>query len=64
MTKTDTAKATTHTGTPEREALASAEKKASEQQPGSYKDTATAKKVVAIAPTGPDKKPIRGLDSK
>ena len=64
MTKTDSAKATTNTGKPEREALASAEKKASEQQPGSYKDTATAEKVVTIPPTGPDKKPIRGLDSK
>ena len=40
------------------------EKRANEQQPGSYKDKETAEKLVTIPPTGPDKKPIRGLDSK
>ena len=64
MTRTDAPKATTTTGQPDREALAAAEKTASEQQPGSYKDRATADKVVTIPPTGPGKKPIRGLDSK
>lgn len=48
----------------QREALASSEKKASEQQPGSYKDKETADKRVEIPPVGPGKKPIRGLDSK
>ena len=62
--KTDTGKSTTTTGSAQREALASSEKKASEQQPGSYKDKATAEKVVSIPPAGPGKKPIRGLDSK
>ncbi len=62
--KTDSDKATTTTGSPQREALANSEKKASEQQPGSYKDKETAEKLVTIPPTGPDKKPIRGLDSK
>ena len=60
----DTGKKTTTTGSPQREALASSEKRASEQQPGSYKDEATAEKVVTIPPAGPGKKPIRGLDSK
>ncbi len=62
--KTDTGKATTTTGSAQREALASSEKKASEQQPGSYKDKETAEKTVTIAPAGPGKTPIRGLDSK
>ena len=48
----------------QRQALNDAEKKASEKQPGSYKEEATAEKVVEIPPSGPDKKPIRGLDSK
>ena len=47
----------------QREALDRSEKKASEKQPGSYKDEETADKVVEIPPTGPDKRPIRGLDS-
>ena len=47
----------------QREALNESEKKASEKQPGSYKEEATADKVVEIPPTGPDEKPIRGLDS-
>ena len=49
--------------TAQREALNESEKKASEKQPGSYKEEETADKVVEIPPTGPDKKPIRGLDS-
>jgi hypothetical protein len=47
----------------QREELNQSEKKASEKQPGSYKDDETAEKVVEIPPAGPDKKPIRGLDS-
>lgn len=47
----------------QREALNESEKKASETQPGSYREEATAEKVVEIPPAGPDKKPIRGLDS-
>ena len=47
----------------EREALEQSEKKASEKQPGSYKERATDDKIVEIPPTGPDAKPIRGLDS-
>ncbi len=47
----------------QREALKQSEKKASEKQPGSFKDKETAEKVVAIPPAGPGKKPIRGLDS-
>ena len=47
----------------QRDALNESEKKASEKQPGSYKEEETADKVVEIPPPGPDKKPIRGLDS-
>ena len=47
----------------QRDALAESEKKASEKQPGSYKEEETADKVVEIPPTGPDERPIRGLDS-
>jgi hypothetical protein len=48
----------------QREALKASEKKASEKQPGSFKEEATDDKIVKIPPTGPNKKPIRGLDSK
>ena len=48
----------------QREQLNESEKRASEKQPGSYKETATDEKVVEIPPAGPGKKPIRGLDSK
>ncbi len=48
----------------QREALNESEKKASEQQPGSYKDRESAEKEVSIPATGPGKKPIRGLDPK
>ncbi len=47
----------------QREALNESEKKAKEQQPGSYKEEETADKVVEIPPSGPDERPIRGLDS-
>jgi len=47
----------------QRQALNESEKKAAEDQPGSYKEEETAEKVVEIPPAGPDKKPIRGLDS-
>jgi hypothetical protein len=47
----------------QREALKESEKKANEKQPGSFKDKETAEKVVEIPPSGPGKKPIRGLDS-
>ncbi|MEO8525579.1 MAG: hypothetical protein ABI460_12720 [Caldimonas sp.] len=48
----------------QRQALNESEKKASEKQPGSYREEATAEKVVEIPPAGPNEKPIRGLDSK
>ena len=48
----------------QREALNESEKKANEKQPGSYKEKETEDKVVEIPPTGPDERPIRGLDSK
>jgi hypothetical protein len=48
----------------QRAALNQAEKKASEKQPGSYKEEASDEKIVEIPPAGPDKKPIRGLDPK
>ena len=48
----------------QRDELNEAQKKANEQQPGSYKEDETADKVVEIPPTGPNAKPIRGLDSK
>jgi hypothetical protein len=47
----------------QREALKESEKKANEQQPGSFKDKETDEKIVEIPPAGPDEKPIRGLDS-
>ena len=47
----------------QREALNESERKGSEQQPGSYKEEETDVKIVEIPPSGPDKKPIRGLDS-
>jgi hypothetical protein len=49
--------------TKQREALNESEKKANQKQPGSYKEEETEDKVVEIPPTGPDKRPIRGLDS-
>jgi hypothetical protein len=55
---------TQNTAEDQRDELNEAEKKAAEQQPGSYKEEETAEKVVEIPPTGPNEKPIRGLDSK
>lgn len=48
----------------QRDALKQSEKKASEKQPGSFKEKETDQKVVGIPPAAPGKKPIRGLDSK
>ena len=48
----------------QREALNESEKKAAKKQPGSYKEKETEDKVVEIPPTGPDERPIRGLDSE
>jgi hypothetical protein len=47
----------------QRAALQKSEKQASENQPESFEDKETAEKVVAIPAAGPDKRPIRGLDS-
>ena len=58
-----TSRTTTPSDSGQREALNEAQKKANEQQPGSYKEKETDDKVVEIPPKGPDKKPIRGLDS-
>jgi hypothetical protein len=59
--------ATTSRTTPpardQRQALNESEKKANEQQPGSYKEQETDDKIVEIPPKGPQQKPIRGLDS-
>ena len=60
---TTTRTTTTPPGAAQREALNEAQKKANEQQPGSYKEKETDDKIVEIPPKGPDKKPIRGLDS-
>jgi hypothetical protein len=60
----NTSTKTTPSAANEREALNASEKKASEKQPGSYKEKATDEKIVEIPPTGPQAKPIRGLDSK
>jgi hypothetical protein len=62
-TMTTTSRTTTPPAGNQREALNEAEKKANEQQPGSYKEKETDDKIVEIPPKGPDKKPIRGLDS-
>jgi hypothetical protein len=51
-------------GSGQREALNESEKKASDKQPGSYKEEETEHKTVEIPPAGPGKKPIRGLDPK
>jgi hypothetical protein len=48
----------------QRQALKQSEKKASEKQPGSFRDKATDDKIVEIPPSGPSARPIRGLDSK
>ncbi|MEP7302929.1 MAG: hypothetical protein ABI699_15560 [Caldimonas sp.] len=61
--KTSPSPAETPGASAQREALNESEKKAAVQQPGSYKEEETADKIVQIPPAGPDKKPIRGLDS-
>lgn len=48
----------------QRDALNQSEKKASEQQPGSYKDRATADKVVEVAPIDRKDSAIKGIDPK
>ena len=58
-----TSRTTTQDSNGQRDALNEAQKKANEQQPGSYKEKETDDKVVEIPPKGPDEKPIRGLDS-
>jgi hypothetical protein len=62
--KTNRSSAAVAAAPEQRQALNESEKKASEKQPGSYKEEATAEKVVEIPPAGPNEKPIRGLDSK
>jgi hypothetical protein len=46
----------------ERLALEKSEKKASEQQPGSFKDEATKEKVVEVLPIDPQSSAIKGID--
>ena len=46
----------------QREALNQSQKKANEKQPENYREEETDDKVVEIPPTGPDERPIRGLD--
>ena len=58
-----TSRTTTPPAHDQREALNESQKRANEQQPGSYKEKETDDKVVEIPPKGPQEKPIRGLDS-
>jgi hypothetical protein len=51
-------------GSTDRDALQQSEKKASESQPGSFKDEALTDKIVEIPPLGKDQAPIKGLDPK
>ena len=60
---TTTSRTTTPPASDQREALNESQRKANEQQPGSYKEKETDDKVVEIPPKGPQEKPIRGLDS-
>lgn len=46
----------------QRELLEHAEREASKDQPGSFKDEAIDDKVVNIPPAGPNETPIHGLD--
>ena len=62
-TMATTTRTTTPPGAAQRDALNEAQKKANEQQPGSYKEKETDDKIVEIPPKGSDEKPIRGLDS-
>lgn len=47
----------------QREQLRQSERAATEQEPANFRDVSTERKVVEIPPIGPNKKPIRGLDS-
>ena len=47
-----------------RQALEDSERKASQGQPGSFKDAAIDDKVVEIPPVDKDDDPIRGLDPR
>lgn len=58
---TDNTNTPAGSGKQQREALAQAEKKAAEQQPESFKDEATADKVVEVGPDITDQ-PIKGID--
>ena len=60
----NTSTKTTPSAANQRKALNASEKKASETQPGSYKEEATEEKIVEIPAAGPQAKPIRGLDPK
>ena len=46
----------------QREQLRESERAATETEPANFRDESNEKKVVEIPPTGPDEKPIRGLD--
>lgn len=48
----------------ERDALEQAEREASKDQPGSFKDEALTDKIVEIPPVSKDRAPIKGLDPK
>ena len=48
----------------QREELRRSERAATEQEPANFRDESNESKVVEIPPTGPDAKPIRGLDPK
>ncbi|CAN5914891.1 hypothetical protein BH11PSE8_BH11PSE8_31610 [soil metagenome] len=53
-----------HPESDQREALKDSERKASEEQPGSFKDEAMEEKIVEIPPVEKDEQPIKGLDPK
>lgn len=50
--------------TQERKALEESEKKASEKQPGSFKEEAETEKIVEVLPLDQGVAPIKGLDPK
>ncbi len=51
-------------GEEQRDMLEDSEQRASEEQPKSFDERNLTDKVVNIPPTGPGKKPIKGLDPK
>lgn len=51
-------------GPKDRDALQQSEKKASENQPGSFNEGALTDKIIEIPPLGTDQAPIKGLDPK